>query len=191
MRLLRARGPRRVRGAALRPDGLLLSCAGAWTLTRAALKSGLSQRRCFLVGNNRSAKLFSRPAASGASRDGWRALGGLGRAVVGTGHLRGSQQRGSAGLARPPRRAPGCPAPPTRRAEAVRGAERCTAATFPSDTIRWPAPATIVSTGTRSKRASPRKTRPSSWTRSGAPGRRTTSRREDGRPRKARPRRDI
>ena len=87
LRFCRLRGPRRVRGAALRPGGLMLSCAGARTLKRLS-QVGRSHNAARLVGKNRlSEGKFWRMAASGVSRDGWRALGGLPRAVCEPGEL--------------------------------------------------------------------------------------------------------
>ena len=161
-----------------------------------SLKSGALTTPLLLVGNNRSAKDLFRSSRRRAPpfKAGERSEGSDERSLVRA--VRRAHLPSSAAIERRARAA----LPPSQRprdSPRAAAAERCIAAVrrrraegLPP-TIRWPAPPTTLLTGTNYKRGSPRKTRPSSWTKCGAPGRRTTSRRGDGPRRTTRPRRDI
>jgi hypothetical protein len=193
----RVRGPRRVRGAALRPGGLLLLCSACTRTESRSSRAALTTPR-FLVGKNASAKenFGERRRRPPPGTAGERSEGSDERSLV-----RPVRRAHGSAAAKPTAGRPGLPSavaalarrrpshPATSAALLRPVAPRRARAAAPHH--QWPAPATILSTGTNSKRGSPRKTRPSSWMKCGAPGRRTTSRRGDGRPRTTRPKQDI
>ena len=125
LRFCRLRGPRRVRGAALRPCGLMLSCAGARTLKRLS-QVWRSHNAAVLVGKNRSAKeLFrarQRRPPPGTARE--RSEGSDERWVGPGSHLRPREQE-AAPASRDRRGAPR--AAPRRRSVASKQCEPRTA----------------------------------------------------------------